>query len=88
MGISGRRAVANREAAAQLGWSTEEQQVIDNQIQWVHGITQVPGSYILKRSLTNAMRRSVDMGEDSRRMLTVYNQTINDELKRKSEEFH
>lgn len=88
LGISGRRAVANKEAAARLGWSAEEKQVIDDQIQWVRGITQVPGSYILKRSLSSAMRRSVDMGEDSRRMLTVYNQTINDELKRKTEEFH
>lgn len=70
-----------------MGWSVEERRIIDEQIQWVHGITQVPGCYILKRSLTNALRKSVDMGEESRRMLTVYNQVINDELLRKSQEF-
>ena len=87
MGVAGRVAVANKGAFEQLGWTTAERQVLQGQAEWVQGIPQVPGNYILNRSLTNALRRSVDEMEENRRMLTIYNQFINEELERKRQEF-
>ena len=87
LGISGRAALANLDAWSNLGWSVEESSLIEAQREWVKGIPQVPGSYILKRSLSNALRRAVTDREESRRMLSVNNRIINEELTRKRKEF-
>jgi ABC-type glycerol-3-phosphate transport system substrate-binding protein len=87
MGIAARNTPANKLAFEKIGWTQAEAQKLTEQWQWVKSIPQVPGGYLLNRSLTNAVRRAVDNREESRRMFSVYNKEINDELERKRLEF-
>jgi ABC-type glycerol-3-phosphate transport system substrate-binding protein len=87
MGVASRYPAANKSVFEKIAWTATESDNLMKQWQWVKSIPQVPGSYILNRSLTNAFRQSVDNREEARRMLSVYNQDINDEMARKSREF-
>lgn len=86
-GIAGRPAVANQAAFSRLNWSQEEKNVLSQQHQWATAIPQIPGMYIINRSLTNALRTSYSDNVDSLRQLNVQNRLINEELTRKRAEF-
>ena len=86
-GIAGRPAVANKSTFMSLGWSDYEKTAILNQWNGVSAIPQVPGTYIINRSLTNALRTSYAGGVDPLRQLSIQTQNINTELARKRLEF-
>lgn len=86
-GIAGRPAVANKEAFKNIGWPEAEENLISAQRENVSAIPQVPGTYIINRSLTNALRKSYNESVDPLRQLSIQCRTINTELARKRAEF-
>ena len=87
-GIAGRQAVANIEAFENIGWTIAEKEVLKAQRAHTFGINQIPGMYIINRSITNALRTSYnDIKIDPLRQLNIQNRNINDELARKRAEF-
>lgn len=87
-GIAGRVNTANRAAFEQIGWTKSEREVLNYQNNWVKSIEQIPGTYIINRSLTNALRTSyASQNIDPLRQLSIQNRIINEELTRKRAEF-
>lgn len=87
MGVAARYTPANTEALAQLGWTDGEQRLLADQWQYVTAVEQIPGSYVVSRSLTSAFRTAVDEDLDARRQLLLYNNDMNGEIQRKRREF-
>ncbi len=88
MGIAARYSTANLVTLQNLGWSESELEVLNSTIEDVQFAPQVPGNYLLQRSLTTAFRSAVSGKNRARRALTIANKEINDELARKREEFN
>ncbi len=88
LGVIGRIVPSNRNALFGLGWTKEELEVIDTQLQAVINPPQVLGNYLIARSLTSAIRGSINDKNTPRRSLDIYNRKINDEIERKRREFH
>ncbi len=87
LGVAARYHPANKVAFEALGWTADEASVITKQWESVTVMPEIPGNYLLKRSITSAFR-SVMSGKNSpRRALTIYNTDINDEIMRKRVEF-
>ncbi len=87
LGIAARYHPANKEAFKSLAWTDEEAEVITKQWENVTVMNEIPGNYVLKRSLTSAFRNVIAGKNAARRALTIYNTAINDEIKRKRKEF-
>ena len=87
LGVAGRYATANVEALAGLPWSVEEYQKLMAQWQWVRGVPEVPGGYMIGRYLDNAFRQVVYNNKPARDILVDYNRLINEEIERKRIEF-
>ncbi|WP_274365097.1 extracellular solute-binding protein [Paenibacillus thermotolerans] len=88
LGISGRYPTANLEALAQLPWPTRTYRTLQEQLEWLKGIPEVPGGYFTGRHLDNAFRRVINQGDDPRESLDYYIKYINDEITMKRKEFH
>lgn len=87
-GIAGRLATANLKTFEELGWTQSEKAVLKEQRRWVTAVNQVPGMYIINRSLTNALRASYESSAvDPLRQLNIQNSVINGEISRKRLEF-
>ena len=87
-GIAGRSATANSVTFESLNWTNEEKSILKEQKKWVTAIEQIPGTYIINRSLTNALRTSYEStAVDALRQLSIQNRIINSEIKRKRAEF-
>ena len=87
-GIAGRQISANSVAFEKLNWTDSEKKIISSQREWVTAVNQVPGSYIINRSLSNALRSSYEStAVDPLRQLNIQNELINTELVRKRSEF-
>ena len=87
MGAAARYPTANYEAFKQLAWGSEQMLVLDEQRSWTVGTPEVPGGYFVSRHITNAVRRILNEGMDTRETLLDYTITINDELIKKRKEF-
>jgi ABC-type glycerol-3-phosphate transport system substrate-binding protein len=87
MGAAARYPTANYEAFKQLSWGSEQMAVLDEQRGWTVGIPEVPGGYFVSRHITNAVRKILNEGQDTRETLLDYTITINDELIKKRKEF-
>lgn len=87
LGIIGRIAPANKVALSNLGWTSEELDIIQSQMQWVKNPEQVLGNYAIERSLTSALRSAINDENTARRSLDIYNRKINEEILRKRTEF-
>lgn len=87
LGIAARYHPANKEAFKSLAWTGEEAAVITKQWENVTVMNEIPGNYVLKRSLTSAFRNVIAGKNSARRALTIYNTAINDEITRKRKEF-
>ncbi len=87
MGVMGRVSVANKEALADLDWSTEQMNLLVEQHASVRELPQVPGNYYLDRDIINAFRDVTINGSNPNESLMEYSQRINGEIKRKREEF-
>ncbi|MDR2095591.1 MAG: extracellular solute-binding protein [Treponema sp.] len=87
MGAAARYPTANFDAFTRLSWGAEEMAVLREQRSWTVGTPEVPGGYYVTRHITNAVRRVLNEGEDTRETLLDYSLTINDELIKKRKEF-
>jgi ABC-type glycerol-3-phosphate transport system substrate-binding protein len=87
MGAAARYPTANYEAFRRLSWGSEQMAVLDEQRSWAVGTPEVPGGYFVSRHITNAARRVLNEGEDTRETMLDYTITINDELIKKRKEF-
>ena len=87
LGVAGRYPTANRTAFSQLPWTMEEREALLDQWAQVRPLENVPGSYYMTRSLTNAFRRVVYYFENPREILLRYNEDMNLELARKRIEY-
>jgi ABC-type glycerol-3-phosphate transport system substrate-binding protein len=87
MGAAARYPTANYEAFKQLPWGSEQMAVLDEQRSWTVGTPEVPGGYFVSRHITNAVRKILNNGQDTRETLLDYTITINDELTKKRKEF-
>jgi ABC-type glycerol-3-phosphate transport system substrate-binding protein len=87
MGAAARYPTANYAAFRRLSWGAEQMAVLDEQRQWTVGVPEVPGGYFVSRHITNAARRILNEGQDTRETLLDYTLTINDELIKKRKEF-
>lgn len=87
-GIAGRLPTANNVTFERLSWTQEEKRVLTEQREWVTAVNQIPGTYIINRSLTNALRTSyASPAVDPLRQLGIQNRIMNDEIQRKRKEF-
>jgi len=87
MGAAARYPTANYEAFKRLSWGSEQMAVLDEQRYWAVGTPEVPGGYFVSRHITNAARRILNEGQDTRETMLDYTLTINDELIKKRKEF-
>jgi len=87
MGAAARYPTANYDAFRRLSWGSEQMAVLDEQRSWTVGVPEVPGGYFVSRHITNAARRILNEGQDTRETLLDYTLTINDELIKKRKEF-
>ncbi|HOO30847.1 MAG TPA: extracellular solute-binding protein [Bacillota bacterium] len=87
MGPSARYPSANVDAVQELPWKSDECQMLMEQWEWVRGIPEVPGGYMVGRHLDNAFRRVVYHHEPPREVLLDYNRMINEEITMKRLEF-
>jgi ABC-type glycerol-3-phosphate transport system substrate-binding protein len=87
MGAAARYPTANYDAFRRLSWGSEQMAVLDEQRSWTVGVPEVPGGYFVSRHITNAARRILNEGADTRETMLDYTITINDELIKKRKEF-
>jgi len=87
MGAAARYPTANYAAFRRLSWGSEQMAVLDEQRKWTVGVPEVPGGYFISRHITNAVRKILNEGQDTRETLLDYTLTINDELIKKRKEF-
>ena len=87
MGVSARYTPAGKKAFQAMNWSPQERSMLTEQWEQVVNIPEVPGNYVVPRSITNAFRNSLEQSIP-RRQLDIYNKVINEEIKRKRKEFH
>ena len=74
-------------AFSKLGWSQSDQDIIVAQREHLKSVQQIPGTYIIYRHLTNALRTSYSDDVDPLRQLNIQCRDINTELARKRAEF-
>lgn len=87
LGVAARYYPAAIKSFEQIGWSEDELSILQEQQKWLINVPQIPGNYVLSRSLTSAFRASVSRINTPRRALTIYNKEINAEIARKRKEF-
>ncbi|MHB1452956.1 MAG: extracellular solute-binding protein [Saccharofermentanales bacterium] len=85
-GQAGRYDTANIEALKEMNWTEKELAVLMAQLSHVRVTPQVPASYYITRSITNAFRSVVIGGKNPRESLFTYNNDMNAELSRKRQE--
>ena len=87
MGPSAKYNTANKEALANLPWTTDEFRRIEAQFNNLASIPNYPGSYIIDRYTNFAFLSAYNDGEDPTQALLGYIHTINKEISRKRAEF-
>ena len=87
MGVAARYTPADIEALDKMGWTDDELAVLKEQRDHTQNVYSIPGDYLLARSLTNALRSTLDGDLEPRRTLSQYNRDINAEITRKRKEF-
>lgn len=87
-GMAGRVSTANKDTFERLSWTQEEKDVLKAQREHVVAINQIPGMYIINRSLTSALRSSYEStAVDPLMQLNIQNSIVNEEIARKRREF-
>lgn len=87
MGPSARQAVSNLEAFEDLPWTKDEKEILKRSWEEVRGIEELPGSYYTARGIQNAFRLAAYNYENPYEQFALKNKEINEEIKRKYEEF-
>lgn len=87
LGTAGRYFSANIKAFEKTDWSSHEFNVLNLQRNAIVNQPTIPGSYVVSRDLTSALREVIDGTNRPRRALMLYNSDINEEIARKRQEF-
>ncbi len=87
LGSAGRYATANVTAMEQLPWEEEQLAALQEQMQSLVFVEQVPGSYFTSRAINSAFMTSVLNSENPTEQLLYWSDQINMELERKIAEF-
>ena len=88
LGSSGRYMVANLESFKQTSWPVEIAAVLDDSLDWLREIRQIPGSYLTGRNLENAFYAVInDISLDPLDTLAGYVESIDAEIIKKREEY-
>lgn len=88
MGAAVRYDTANLEALSLLPWSRSEYEALSAQMAQVKELPEIPASYFIYRSLSNAFRKvAYNTDVNPREAIVDYNLQINKEIKRKLAEF-
>lgn len=87
LGIAARHFTANKEAVEQISWNHEEYNSLMSQWEYLKGIPECPGSYIMPRYVDFAFKAVVNEKRDAGQQLLQYVSQINDEIDRKRKEF-
>lgn len=85
-GASARWPTANLEAMEQLGWTPAAARELKNQWSYVEGIPEVPGGYYVGRTVSNAIKSAINMGENPRESILDAIEDINREIISKRKE--
>ncbi len=88
LGTAGRYATANRIAFAQMPWTRDQQDVLNEQWEFVEAVPEIPGGYYTFRHISNAIRNVIYNKVDPRETLLEYTRLIDDEITRKRLEFN
>jgi len=88
LGSSARYPTANTEALKQLSWNSKQIKVLEESLNETIGVPEVPGSYYTPRHVVNGIRAVAIQKDDPRETLIDYTRKVNDELKRKRQEFN
>jgi len=86
-GASARWPTANLEAMEKLGWASAASKALKEQWAFVHGIPEVPGGYYVGRTVANAIKSAINMGENPRESILDAVEDINEEIISKRKEF-
>lgn len=87
MGAASRATPANIEALARLPWNEKQIRALQEQMKWIREIPEVLGGYYTARGIDNAFRNVIFSGDNYREALQEQIISVNDELKRKQQEF-
>lgn len=88
LGSSGRYMVANLESFKQASWPVEVSAVLDESLDWLREIRQIPGSYLTGRNLENAFYAVInDISLDRLDTLAGYVESVDAEITKKREEY-
>lgn len=87
LGTGARYPIASKSAFEELPWSALEAASIKTQWDQTWNIPQIPGSYYVSRSLSNAFRKVVYNWQNERETLYDYSKKIDEEILRKRTEF-
>ena len=87
IGPSAKYQAANKNAIKNLSWTASERAAIEDQMEHLSSIVNYPGSYIMARYMKFAFLEAVDEKADPTEALSQYIETMNDEIRRKREEF-
>lgn len=86
-GASARWPTANLEAMDRLGWTSSAAGALKEQWAYVRGIPEVPGGYYVGRTVSNAIKSTINMGENPRESILDAVEDINEEIISKRKEF-
>lgn len=89
LGLAGRYPVANLEAFKKISWGKNNLKILENSLDWVRSVPQVPGSYITGRVIENAFLSIVTESKSKNPTDTIYHAVdeIDQELTNKRKEF-
>lgn len=87
LGSGGRYATANVEAMDKLPWNDAQLSALNEQMESLIFVEQLPGSYFTSRAINNAFMTSVLNSENPTEQLLYWSEQIDLELTRKIEEF-
>jgi len=87
LGSAGRYATANKDAMSLLPWEEEQLASLQEQMNSLVFVEQLPGSYFTSRAINSAFMTSVLNSENPIEQLLYWSQQIDMELQRKIEEF-
>ncbi len=87
VGVAARHPTANINTLGLLSWGKNDTNTIVSQFKSVTDVNEVPGGYYLTRALSNAFYSVYNDNEDAKQMLLKQSTMVDEEMKRKIEEY-
>lgn len=87
LGTVSRVATSNVEAVSRMDWDRESYRSLESQWNKVKEINEVPGGYYVSRGIDQAFWNVVNSNANPKDILYQWNNTINNEIKRKYEQY-